>query len=187
MRWRALLVAVLGLVAINASRGASLPERWTEARAGWLYRSAQIPAEDVADVLRTQHIDLVIDLTDEPSSVARDSEQAAARTLGIQYLHLPVPPEHDVAVHSYAEAVRAITLAHAQHERVLVHCKVGYRRSASTIALYARIAEGAPADIAYRELYRYADATSRWQQGYVRFLERNLEEIRARAAAPAPA
>jgi protein-tyrosine phosphatase len=147
-----------------------------------LYRSAQIPAQDEGSVLRAQRIDLVIDLTDEPWSRERDAEQRAARALGIRHLHLPVPPRRDEAVRSYAAAVHAINLAHARGERVLVHCKVGYRRSASVIALYTRLAEGAPAPAAYRELYRYAGASSRWQPGDERFLERKLAEILARAA-----
>lgn len=185
MRWRALLVVVLGLLAIDASRG--LPERWTEARSGWLYRSAQIPAADVREVLRAEQIDLVIDLTSEATSDARDAEVEAAHALGIHYLHLPVPPVRDVAVRSYAAAVHAIAEAHARNERVLVHCKVGYRRSASTIALYGRLVEGQSAEVAYRELYRYADDTSKWQTGFARFLERNLDEIRTLADLPAPA
>jgi protein-tyrosine phosphatase len=161
-----------------------MPERWTEARAGWLFRSAQIPARDVESVLRAKRIDLVIDLTDEESSPERTAEVEATRALGIRHLHLPVPPKHDRAVQSYGEAVQAIEAAHERGERVLVHCKVGYRRSASVIALYSRLAEGAPADVAYRELYRYADSTSRWQDGYIRFLEKNLDAIRALAEAP---
>jgi protein-tyrosine phosphatase len=181
VHWRASLVAALGLLALAGSRGVPLPERWTEARAGWLYRSAQIRAGDAEAVLRARRIDLVIDLTDEPWSAARDAEQRAARALGIRYLHAPVPPVHDVAVRSYATAVAAIAGAHARGERVLVHCKVGYRRSASAVALYARLVERAPAHAAYRELFRHADRSSRWQPAYIRFLERNLAEIRARS------
>jgi protein-tyrosine phosphatase len=181
-----LAIALFGLALVSATPGARRPERWTEARAGWLFRSALVPAGDVADLLRAERIDLIVDLTDEHQNEARDAERRAAHELGVRYLHLPVPREREVALASYAGAVHALAEAHARGERVWVHCQVGYRRSAAAIALYARLIEGAPREVAYRELFRYADETSRWQSDYESFLERNLDDLRGRVTRSTP-
>ena len=181
----AVALAALTLVSLNRS---PLPRRWTEVREGWLFRSAQISAATVERVLREQRINLVIDLTDEPDDPDFAAEAIAARALGIRYLHAPVPQGAgdalvSDAIVSYAHAVAAIAQAHAKGETVLVHCEIGHRRSAAAIALYARLVEHQPPEVAYRELYRYADARAAWQPGMQAFLEQNLPELGARVTA----
>ena len=189
------VAAILCLVAAAAPLtrflgSSDLPSRWTEARPGWLYRSAQIPGRDVAGVLQKQRIDLVLDLTDEQTDSARSAEQAAAEKLGIRYLHLPVAQPKSVVIANLARAVAEIDLAHRRGERVLVHCTYGHRRSAAALALYARLIEHEPPHIAYAELARYAEADSNWSHGVVEFLDKNMDEIaaqvRADLADPAP-
>jgi protein tyrosine phosphatase (PTP) superfamily phosphohydrolase (DUF442 family) len=173
-------LAALTLVSVN---GSALPKRWTEVRAGWLFRSAQISAANVATVLRDQQLDLVIDLTDDPNDPDFAPEAAAARALGIRYLHAPVTPDVAEATASYAHAVAAMAQAHARGERVLVHCELGYRRSLAAIALYALLIEHEPREVAYRELYTYADGRPTWQPTMQKFIEQNLPELEARVAA----
>ncbi|MFI5316014.1 MAG: dual specificity protein phosphatase family protein [Myxococcota bacterium] len=187
----ALVCLVAGATLLTRLHGASgLPNRWTEARTGWLYRSAQMPARGVADVLREQHIDVVVDLTDEEVDAARNAEQAAAEKLGIRYLHLPVAQPKSVLIANLSRAVAEIDRAHRRGERVLVHCAYGHRRSAAALALYARLIEHEPPHIAYAEFARYAEADSNWSQGVLTFLEDNLDEIKAQVSAdladPAP-
>ena len=153
------------------------PERWTEARKGWLYRSSQIPASDVESVLRDRKIDLVLDLTDLGSDARQDAERAAAARLGIRYLHLPVQQPRERVVANLAAAVAEIDRAHKRGERVLVHCTYGYRRSATALALYARLIEQEPAHIAYAELTRYSNADSKWSAEAISFVEKNMDEI----------
>lgn len=179
------LVAVAFVTAVNPDARCALgvdecmPRRWTEVRPGWLYRSGQISADDVAEVLREQRIDVVIDLTNEHPDPARAAEELAARDLRIRYVHLPVAIEPEIALRSYARVVSEIALARSRGKRVLVHCELGYRRSAAAVALYLRLIEGASADVAYLELLRYADGTSRWAGGARSFLEQNLPQISA--------
>jgi protein tyrosine phosphatase (PTP) superfamily phosphohydrolase (DUF442 family) len=172
------------------------PERWTEARPGWLFRSGQIPAADVADVLHDRRIDVVLDLTDDTPDKVRDAEQAAAEKLGIRYLHLPVEQPRSVVIANLATAVAEIERGRQRGDRVLVHCTYGHRRSAAALALYARIIEHEPPHVAYAEFARYADADSTWSRGAQSFIEKNLEDVRAQvmadlaapgSAAPAPA
>jgi protein-tyrosine phosphatase len=160
-----------------------MPDRWTEARPGWLYRSGQIPASDVAEVLRAERIDVVLDLTDDTPDRTRDAEQAAAEKLGIRYLHLPVVHPQPVVIANLATAVAEIERARRRGDRVLVHCTYGHRRSAAALALYARLIEHEPEHVAYAEFSRYSDADSNWSAGVIRFLDRNMDEIRAQVAA----
>lgn len=168
----------------------SLPERWTEARPGWLYRSGQIRPSDVLDVLREQRIDVVLDLTDDTPDGWRDAERAAAEKLGIRYLHLPAVHPRPVLIENLARAVAEIELARRRGDRVLVHCTYGYRRSATALALYARLIEHEPKHVAFAEFSRYSDADSTWSRDVLRMLERNIDEIGAHVAAdlaePAP-
>jgi protein tyrosine phosphatase (PTP) superfamily phosphohydrolase (DUF442 family) len=160
-----------------------LPENWTEARAGWLYRSGEIPAADTANLLRAQRINTVLDLTDADRDAATDAERAAAEKLGVRYLHLPVQGPRDAILDGLARAVAEIERARLRGDRVLVHCQYGHRRSAAALALYARIVEREPPDVAYVEFTRYADADSRWSDGVRTMLEDNLPHLRERVAA----
>ena len=73
--WGGLLGAVLlfALIAARPFAGPPLPDRWREARAGWLYRSAQIAPGDVEAFLRNERIDTILDL------VVRGRRSAARR------------------------------------------------------------------------------------------------------------
>ena len=179
-------LAVLCLGAVGASHIPGVyrtPERWTAARQGWLYRSAQITASDVLDVLRAEKIDLVLDLTDAAPDPRQDAERVAAEKLGIRYRHLPVQHPRDRVIENLAAAVTEIDRAHRRGERVLVHCTYGHRRSAAALALYARLIEGEPAHVAFAEFSRFSEADSKWSGDVLKWLERNIDEIAARVKA----
>jgi len=176
------LIAAVGALIFAWQSRSPLPRRFVEVRPGWLFRSAQIPAADVATVLRDQGIDLVVDLTADSVDPDRQAEAAAARALGVSYVHSPVTPGAD-EITAYAPAIVAIAQAHARGDRVLVHCELGHRRSAATIALYARLIEHEPPAVAYRELFRFADEHTTWQAKSQSFLEQHLPELEARVTA----
>ena len=168
-----------------------LPDNWTEARKGWLFRSGEIPAADAANVLRSEHIGTVLDLTDADHDSGSGAERAAAEKLGVRYVHLPVAQPREAVLANLARAVAEIERARLRGDRVLVHCQYGHRRSAAALALYARIVEREPPDVAYTEFTRYSEADSSWSQGVRQLLEDNLPFLRAQVAAdlaqPAPA
>src|SRR5262249_57941695 len=97
----AALAAVL--VAARPFGRAPLPDRWREARPGWLYRSAQIDPGDVEQFLRNQRIDTILDLSSEDLDPLREAETEASHKLGIRYYHLPV--EKGTQVENLAKAV----------------------------------------------------------------------------------
>ncbi|HXZ84826.1 MAG TPA: dual specificity protein phosphatase family protein [Myxococcota bacterium] len=160
-----------------------LPDNWTEARKGWLFRSGEIPAADAVNVLRGQGIGTVLDLTDAGHDSGSGTERAAAEKLGVRYVHLPVAQPKEAVLANLARAVAEIERAHQRGERVLVHCQYGHRRSAAALALYARIVEREPPDVAYTEFTRYSEPDSSWSQGVRQMLEDNLPALRAQVAA----
>jgi len=160
-----------------------LPDNWTEARKGWLFRSGEIPAADAANVLRSERIGTVLDLTDADHDAGSGTERAAAEKLGVRYLHLPVAQPKEAVLANLARAVAEIERARRRGDRVLVHCQYGHRRSAAALALYARIVEREPPDVAYTEFTRYSEADSSWSQGVRQMLEDNLPALRAQVAA----
>jgi protein tyrosine phosphatase (PTP) superfamily phosphohydrolase (DUF442 family) len=160
-----------------------LPDNWTEARKGWLFRSGEIPAADAANVLRSERIGTVLDLTDADHDAGSGAERAAAEQLGVRYVHLPVAQPREAVLANLARAVAEIERARERGDRVLVHCQYGHRRSAAALALYARIVEREPPDVAYTEFTRYSEPDSSWSQGVRQMLEANLPALRAQVAA----
>ena len=186
----AALAAVL--VTTRPFAHAPLPDRWREARPGWLYRSAQIDPGDVEQFLRNEKIDTILDLSSEDVDPLRDAETAASQKLGVRYYHLPV--EKGTQVENLAKAVAEIDKAHRRGERVWLHCAVGYRRSSAAFAIYARMIEKEPPHIAYAELTRWAEPDSTWAPKMQAWIEKHYAEIEAavkaeleRPDAPAPA
>lgn len=181
--WGGLLGAGL-LVALVAARpfaSSPLPERWREARAGWLYRSAQIPPGDVEQFLRNERIGTILDLSSEDVDPLRDAETAASRELGIRYYHLPV--EKGTKIENLAKAVAEIERARLRGDRVWLHCAVGHRRSAAAFALYALLIEHEPPHIAYAELTKWAEPDSTWAPEMQRWIEKHYGELKAAVAA----
>ena len=136
--WGGLLGAALlvALMAVRPFAGSPLPDRWREARAGWLYRSAQIAPGDVEEFLRNERIGTILDLSSDEVDPLREAEAVASRDLGIRYYHLPV--EKGTKIENLAKAVAEIERAHLRGDRVWLHCAVGHRRSAAAfVALRA--------------------------------------------------
>jgi protein-tyrosine phosphatase len=177
--WGGLIGAVLlfALIAARPFAGPPLPDRWREARAGWLYRSAQIAPGDVEEFLRNERIDTILDLSSEDVDPLRDAETAASRELGIRYFHLPV--EKGTKIDNLAKAVAEIERARRRGDRVWLHCAVGHRRSAAAFVLYARLIEHEPPHIAYAELTKWAEPDSMWAPAMQRWIEKHYDELAA--------
>lgn len=177
--WGGLIGAVLlfALIAARPFAGPPLPDRWREARAGWLYRSAQIAPGDVEEFLRNERIDTILDLSSEDIDPLRDAETVASRELGIRYFHLPV--EKGTKIDNLAKAVAEIERARRRGDRVWLHCAVGHRRSAAAFVLYARLIEHEPPHIAYAELTKWAEPDSMWAPAMQEWIERHYDELDA--------
>jgi protein tyrosine/serine phosphatase len=157
------------------------PRNWGVVEEGWLYRSGQIHARLIEDVLRDHRIDVVIDLSrDDPRIPSVQAEEQAVRRLGIRKLDLAGLNGSGVGrIDAYSEALEEIVRARDAGERVLVHCSAGSQRTGGAIALYRMLFEGWSGDRAYREYLSYRNRPPE-RDKLARFLNENMEGVVAR-------
>jgi protein tyrosine phosphatase (PTP) superfamily phosphohydrolase (DUF442 family) len=156
-----------------------VPRRFVEVSPGLLYRSGEIAPRLIEDVLRENHIDLVVALLHDADRPAAIAEREAARALGIERIVIPLRGDGTGRVDRFAKAVAAIARARQQDRTVLVHCAAGARRAGAVVATYLLLVEGAPAEVAWRELSRFG-AESLEGSTLLPFLNENLDEVAAR-------
>ncbi len=138
-------------LAMAELRGPTGPVRFGVVREG-LYRGGQ-PSERHLALLRTLGVETIIDLR----YGAAHRERAAARRLGMSFVHLPFNGVIGVGRPRLVRIVDAIRTA----GRVYVHCHVGRDRTSLAIALYRVLVDGWDPKMAWqREAIDY---------GYVRF------------------
>ena len=189
-RWGLLVgvpLAVVGL-ALNAESLARLrhqlfPKRFGVVEPGRIYRSGQIASRLIADVLRDNHIDLVVDLTnDSPSDPAeladKQTEIAAIARLGIERQQHILIPDGTGDLVTYAAAVKSVADGAAAGKRVLVHCAAGSQRTGGVVALYRLLVQHkAPAEV-YEEMqaFKYSVHDS---PRLIEFLNGNMRDLAA--------
>ena len=189
-RWGLLVgvpLAVVGL-ALNAESLARLrhqlfPKRFGVVEPGRIYRSGQIASRLIADVLRDNHIDLVVDLTnDSPSDPAeladKQAEIAAIARLGIERQQHILIPDGTGDLVTYAAAVKSVADGAAAGKRVLVHCAAGSQRTGGVVALYRLLVQHkAPAEV-YEEMqaFKYSVHDS---PRLIEFLNGNMRDLAA--------
>lgn len=154
------------------------PRNWGVVEEGWLYRSGQIHARLIEDVLRDHRIDVVIDLSrDDPRIPSVQAEEQAVRRLGVRKLDLSGLNGSGVGrVDAYSEALEEIVRARDAGEHVLVHCSAGSQRTGGAIALYRMLYDGWGGDRAYREYLSYRNRPPERDQ-LMRFLNDNMEGV----------
>lgn len=175
-------LAVVALVAGGATAWNSywkehfFPKRLVRVHEG-LWRSGQISASLVRDVLADKQIGLVIDLSypnmGDPDQLA---EQQAVDELAIQHLRLPMNGSGEGELSDYADALEALALAERENTAALVHCRAGARRTAGIVASYQVLVKRMPPEEAYRELDRYG-ARPVADSPLLPFLNDNMEQL----------
>ncbi len=161
--WRRGLAAGVALALIVGAAGfwsdvrdQLVPKRWVEIEPGRLFRSGQLSARLVGDVLAEQRVGVVVDLTHPDADDAdQRAEARAIQALGIQHVRLPLDGSGTGDVRHYAGAIAAIARARSLGTPVLVHCAAGARRTGGVIATYQLLVAGARSERAYAELDRY--------------------------------
>jgi tyrosine-protein phosphatase SIW14 len=116
-----------------------------------LYRGAQ-PRQPGFAELKKIGITTIVDLREEnPAQIAW--EQKAAESLGIRFLHIPVPgwsPPTDEQVAQFLSVFRE-----NPREKVFVHCHFGDDRTGVFVATYRMAYEKLPPDQALKEMYHF--------------------------------
>jgi protein tyrosine/serine phosphatase len=157
------LVAVFaaGLLAANhrqvtALRDRFVPKRWGVVEEGKIYRSGQLSRHLVKQMLESNGIQVVVDLTwDDPHEANHVAEVAAIADLGIERRLCPLLSDGTGDVHVYARAVSEVDAAARQGKTVLVHCAAGAQRTGGVVALYRMLVQGKSPEFALAEMRQY--------------------------------
>ncbi|MFN0006999.1 MAG: dual specificity protein phosphatase family protein [Planctomycetota bacterium] len=138
------LRVVLALVVVALLALLGRYEYWVEVEhrfqtitEGRLYKSGEMPSEELVDRVGSLGIRTVIDLRDEVSEVI-DAERDALEKAGVKYVNLPskqVPEE--TTVDTYLTLMKR-----PENFPVLIHCEHGVGRSVLFAALYRIEFEG---------------------------------------------
>jgi len=156
------------------------PRQWDVVVSGFLYRSGQIHARLIEDVLREHRIDLVIDLArDRWSDPDARAEREAIERLGIERLAFEdLDGSGRGNPEAYAEALAAIAEARREGRRVLVHCSAGSERAGGAVMLYRTLFESWSGADAFAEYLRYRNRPP-VRSRVAHFLDAHMEEIAA--------
>ena len=143
----------------NTLRDRLIPKRLVAVEPGALYRSGQISAGLIHEVLVQYDIQVVVDLNgiEERWREEQQAESAAAAALGIRYVRLPLHGDGTGAVERFAKALAEIHAAQELDQPTLVHCAAGARRTGAVVALYQVLVQGVPTSVAIAELGRYGN------------------------------
>jgi len=184
-RGRTLLLAALMLGAPGAAwqvwnrvwRDEVFPRRLVAVQPGRLYRSGQISARLIDDVLAEHAIGAIVALRDHDELRAEHrAERVAAQGRGIELAAWNLrgngtgDPEH------YVRAIEAIARARRAGKPVLVHCAAGVRRAGAVTGVYLLLVEHRSAREAYREVARFG-ADDLGDSPLLPFLNQNLRRI----------
>ena len=157
------LVAVLaaGFVAANHRQVTALRDRFVRKRWGVveerkIYRSGQLSRHLVKQMLESNGIQVVVDLTwDDPHEPNHVAEVAAIAELGIERRLCPLMSDGTGDVHIYARAVSELAAAARDGKTVLVHCAAGAQRTGGVVALYRMLVQGKSAEFSLAEMRKY--------------------------------
>jgi uncharacterized protein (TIGR01244 family) len=117
-----------------------------------LLTSGQPTASQLAEIARTG-VQTVINLALPTSDNALPDEESLVRSLGMEYLHIPVEWEHPTQTD--LERFLEIMQTQAGH-KLLVHCAANYRASCF-VALWHVLRQGWALESALEEIHRIWD------------------------------
>ena len=144
-----------------------------EALEGYLEYSPHLsssgqPTAAELELLRDAGFERIVYIAFSDHDNALPNEDRLAKSLGMEYLHVPVDWEAPAASDFYLVAG---ALEEAPAKRTLLHCQVNYRASAFAF-LYRVIYQGVPVADARRDMERIWQPNRTWQ----RYMDSLLEE-----------
>jgi len=184
MSLAAAVLLVAGVIAVNheqvtALRDRFVPKRWGVVEEGKIYRSGQLSAPLVRQMLRDHNIQVVVDLTfDNPNDRNHVAELAAIAGLGIERKLCPLLSDGTGDVHIYAQAVSEVAAAARQGKPVLVHCAAGTQRTGGVVALYRMLVQGKSPAFAFAEMQKYK-YDPRYSPNLLNYVNDHIAEIAA--------
>ena len=156
------LATLAGWLTVETRRNRVVWDHFDEAKRGVLYRSGQLNAEQLTAAVRRYGLKTVVNFQVPGPEV--EAERALARSLGVQFLNLPMPGDGFGRESQFREVLAACD--DPERRPVLVHCARGTCRSGAAVALYRFERDGwTLADVSAemeRQSYRHG-----WLPGYV--------------------
>jgi protein tyrosine/serine phosphatase len=122
---------------------------------GSIYRSGQISAHLIKDILIRYNIRIIIVLTGEDAKPAQIAEKKAADELNIKILTFPLRGNGTGDPNLYIDAVTALAESVHQQMPVLVHCAAGTQRTGGVIAVYRLLVERKDPAFVISEMKKY--------------------------------
>jgi len=166
-----LCVAILSMVWKTHIRDRMIPRKWGVVVPEKIYRSGQLSAQLVEQMLQTHGIKVIVDLTyeDLPNEPEQQEELVAAEKLGIEHKRFPLRGWGTGKVTHYVDAVAAIDQAVKEGKPVLVHCTAGAQRTGGVLATYQMLIENRDPALVRQEmmLYGWDPEEDKFMLGYL--------------------
>jgi protein tyrosine phosphatase (PTP) superfamily phosphohydrolase (DUF442 family) len=158
------LTLAAGVVWLTAEeqRNRLVWDHWDEVIPGQLYRSGQLRPEQLAEAIRRHGLKTVVSFQTQGSDVAKERE--LARSMGIDFLNLPMPGDGFGKEEQFREVLKAVD--DPARRPVLVHCARGTCRTGASVALYRFERNGWTIDDVSAEMERQTYRAG-WLPGYV--------------------
>jgi protein tyrosine/serine phosphatase len=156
------VAAVAVWVTIETRRNRLVWDHFDVVKHGILYRSGQLNADQLVDVVGRYGIKTVINFQIQGMSV--DSEREIAQRLKIDFVNLPMPGDGFGREEQFREVLKACD--DPGRRPVLIHCARGTCRTGAAVALYRFERDGwTLADVAAE--MRHQTYREGWLPGYV--------------------
>ncbi len=107
-------------------------DHWDVVKPGILYRSGQLTSTQLTEAVRRYGIRTVVNF--QLPGKEMETERALARTLGVDFLNLPMPGDGFGEEYQFRKVLEIVD--DLSRRPVLVHCARGTCRTGSAVALY---------------------------------------------------
>ncbi len=168
MRMAFAVVVVVAAVATTAwmtqesRRNLYVWDHWDTVKPGILYRSGQLRPEQLSEAIRRYGLKTVVNFQVPGPKV--EEERALCRSLGVEFLNLPMPGDGFGKEVQFREVLAAVD--DPSRRPVLVHCARGTCRTGAAVALYRFEKDGWTIEDVAAEMDRQTYREG-WLPGYI--------------------
>jgi hypothetical protein len=168
-----LLVAAPTSLAINL--WPEQPKNFAAVESGLFYRSGQIQASLIRDVLEDHQICLVINLGEDKDKPDHIAEIQAARELGIERHTLYLLGDGTGDIENYAKAIAHLHRARLAGQPALVHCSAGRQRTSAAVAFYQLLVQNKPLEEVRQHMLQFHDPKD--NPVLIPYMNEHMEEL----------
>ncbi len=157
-----------------------IPKNFGAVIPGHIYRSGQLSAPLIKNVLTKYNIRIIVNLSSwDPNNHDKHAEEKAAKELNVKVLRFRMGGNGIGDVNDYADAVIAIHNAHKDELPVLVHCAAGAYRTGGVVAVYQSLVRKIDPYIVQDEMEKYGCQID-YRPALRFFLNSNMDDFAVR-------